>query len=184
MCSQSSDNYCHSSCLTHDSHPAGPPACHFSKLILPRKSFFSALYRPRAPVLDKQDIKKTFKKQKKITKVLSHELISQILGKHIFLGIIPSADQKQNFCKHWIASNFRQNTQLSAENTAVNKTDVVSALRELGVQGTTREDKCQTNNYNIIKYKGRAGVSARDYPSKAEIVIYVISITLLCPPKP
>lgn len=97
VCSQSSDNDCHCSSPKQASLSARPPACHFIKPIVPRKSFFSALYRLRAQVFNKQDIRKTFIKQEKMTELLLNELISQILGKHIFLGIVPGADQKQNF---------------------------------------------------------------------------------------
>ena len=50
--------------------------------------------------------------------------MSQILGKLVFLGVIPGADQKQNFGKYLLISNFMPKTQLSAKDTAINKTNV------------------------------------------------------------
>ena len=35
------------------------------------------------------------------------------------------------------------NTQINAESPTVNKTNAISAPTELGVQGISREDKCQ-----------------------------------------
>lgn len=102
--------------------------------------------------------------------------MSQTSGKHIFLEIIPGADQKQNFDNYLWISNFMPRTQLSAEDVAVNKTHAVSALTELRLQGTCRKDKCQTNKYNKV-WRQRWG-----YQSEAEIVTDATNIMLLCPP--
>lgn len=91
-------------------------------------------------MFDKQDIRKTFIKQKKITELLLNELMLQILGKHIFLGVVPGADQKQNLTS---ISNFIPSTQVSAEDTAVNKSCVGSVLIELEAQGTSRKENAK-----------------------------------------
>lgn len=58
-------------------------------------------------------------------------------------------------------------TQISAETPTVNKTNVVSAPTELGVQGISRKDKCQTNN-RVTMEEGRGEVSTRAHWSETE----------------
>lgn len=74
-------------------------------------------------------------------------------------------------------------TQMSAEDTVVYKTYVVSVLTELGVQGMSRKDKRQTSNYSTINCEGRVEVSTRSYQSEAEKVISSTNITTYFPPK-
>ena len=73
-------------------------------------------------------------------------------------------------------------TQISAETPTVNKTNAVSAPTELGVQGISRKDKCQTNN-RIIMEEGRGELSTRSYWSETEKIIYTKNNHFFCPPK-